>query len=108
MTDLLLCYITCNSLTQAKQIGRHLLTKRVAACINLYPEMYPMFWWPPKAGKIDEGKEVVLIAKTIESKYSALEAEVTKIHTYDTPCIIAIPTTHVSQKYYDWLVGELK
>ncbi|OGV92177.1 hypothetical protein A3B57_03720 [Microgenomates group bacterium RIFCSPLOWO2_01_FULL_47_10] len=108
MTDLLLCYITCESVEQAKKIGKHLMNLRLCACVNIYPEMYPMFFWPPKAGKIDEGKEVVLIAKTIESKYKALEAEVFKVHTYDTPCIIAIPTAHVSQPYYDWLVGELE
>lgn len=108
MTDLLLCYITCESVDQAKEIGRHLLQKRLCACVNIFPDMKPMFFWPPKSGKIDESSEVVLIAKTIESKYQALEKEVIKIHTFDTPCIIAIPTAHVSQKYYNWLVGEIE
>lgn len=108
MTDLLLCYITCESVDQAKEIGTHLLKKRLCACINIFPDMKPMFFWPPQSGKIDESSEVVLIAKTIESKYQALEKEVIKIHTFDTPCIIAIPTAHVSKKYYDWLVGEIE
>ncbi len=60
------------------------------------------------SGVIDESKEVVLIAKTIESKYQDLEAEVVKVHTYNTPCIFSIPVTHVNKKYYDWLVGEMK
>ena len=107
MTDLLMVYITCDSVDQAKQIGRHLLEKRVAACINIYPNMMPMFFWPPKSGKIDESNEVMLIAKTVERKYSELENEITKIHTYDTPCVIALPVAHVNKKYYDWLVGEL-
>jgi len=70
--------------------------------------MIPMFFWPPKSGKIDETKEVVLIAKTTEDKYKELENEVHKIHTYDVPCVIAIPVAHVSKKYSDWLIGELK
>ena len=108
MTDLLLVYITCETIKQAKSIGKHLLDKRLCACINIYPEMYPMFFWPPKENKIDESKEVVLIAKTTKKHYSDLELEVKKIHTYDVPCIIAIPTAHVAQSYYDWLVGELE
>lgn len=108
MTDLLLCYITCGNVDQAKQIGRHLLEKRLASCVNVYPNMMPIFFWPPKSGKIEEGNEVTLIAKTIESKYQALEDEVHTIHTYEVPCVIAIPVAHVSKKYYDWLVGELK
>lgn len=108
MTDLLLCYITCESVAQAKDIGTHLLKKRLCACINIFPDMKPMFFWPPQSGKIDESSEVVLIAKTVESKYQALEKEVVKVHSFDTPCIIAIPTAHVSQKYYNWLVGEIE
>jgi len=108
MTDILLVYITCESVEQAKKIGKHLMDKNLCACVNIFPEMHPMFFWPPKSGVIDETKEVVLIAKTIESKYKDLEKEVIKIHSYDTPCIIAIPTAHVTKKYYDWLVGELE
>lgn len=106
-TDIILCYITCDNVPQAKAIGKHLLDRRVAACINIFPNMQPLFFWPPRANKIDTSNEVVLIAKTIESKYAELEKEVIKVHSYDTPCIIAIPTTHVSTKYYDWLVNEL-
>lgn len=108
MTDMILCYITCDSVQQAKEIGKHLMGKRLCACVNIFPEMEPMFFWPPKSGKIDESKEVVLIAKTLESKYALLEKEVAKIHTYDVPCIFSLPVTHVSKKYYDWIVGELE
>jgi len=58
-----------------------------------------MFFWPPKENKIDESKEVVLIAKTTKKHYSDLELEVKKIHTYDVPCIIAIATAYVAQSY---------
>lgn len=108
MTDIILVYITCESVEQAKKIGKNLMKKRLCACVNIFPDMHPMFWWPPKQNKIDETTEVVLIAKTTEIKYEALEKEVIKIHSYDTPCIIAIPTAHITKKYYDWLVGELE
>jgi periplasmic divalent cation tolerance protein len=107
MTDVLLVYITCESVEEAKRIGKHVMGKRLAACVNIFPHMEPMFFWPPHAGTIDESKEVVLIAKTVEAKYKALEAEVEKIHSFDTPCIIAIPTAHISQNYEQWLKGEL-
>jgi periplasmic divalent cation tolerance protein len=108
MTDLLMCYITCESVEQAKEIATHLLKNKLAGCCNIYPDMLPMFLWPPKSGMIDESKEVTLIAKTVERKYEALEAAVTKIHSFDTPCIIAIPVKHVSKKYYEWIVGEME
>ena len=108
MTDMLLVYITCESVDQAKQIAKHLMDKKLCACVNIFPDMQPMFFRPPKSGKIDESKEVVLIAKTIEKKYQELEDEIHKIHTYDVPCVFAIPVQHVAKKYYDWLVGEME
>ena len=107
MTDILIVYITCDSIKQAKAVGKHLMDKKLCACVNIIPEMQPMFFWPPKSGLIDESKEVLLLAKTIESKYKELEAEVHKVHSYDVPCILALPVKHVAQKYYDWLIGEM-
>lgn len=107
MSDMILVYVTCDSEEEAKNIGKHLMQKRLCACVNIFPEMKPMFFWPPNSGNIDESKEVVLLLKTTEDKWSAIESEIYKLHSYDTPCIFSIPVTHVGQKYYDWLVGEL-
>lgn len=108
MSDILLIYITCESVEEAKKIGKHLMNNRLAACVNILPDMQPLFFWPPKQGIIDESKEVVLIAKTIESKFKALEKEVLAVHPYDVPCIIALPTKYVSKKYSEWLHSELE
>lgn len=108
MTDMILVYITCESVKQAKEIGKHLMDKKLCACVNIFPQMQPMFFWPPKSGKIDESKEVVLIAKTVDKKYKAVEKEVHKIHSYDVPCVFAISVKYVAKKYYDWLVGEME
>ena len=108
MSDLILVYTTWESEEQAKKAGKILLEKRVCACVNIYPEMHPMFWWPPKENKIDESKEVVMIVKTLEKKYEELEKEIYKIHTYEVPCIIAIPTYKVNKDYYNWIKGEIK
>jgi periplasmic divalent cation tolerance protein len=108
MTDLLLVYVTCKDVAQAKAISLHLMNKKLCACTNIFPDMQPMFFWPPKSGTIDESKDVALIIKTLESKYAQVEAEIQKIHSFDTPCILAIPVAHVGKKYYDWLVGEME
>jgi periplasmic divalent cation tolerance protein len=105
---MILVYITCESVEQAKKIAKHLMNKKLCACVNIFPEMYPMFFWPPNSGKIDESKEVVLIAKTIDPKYDELESEVLKIHSYEVPCVFALPVSHVSKSYYEWLIGEMK
>jgi periplasmic divalent cation tolerance protein len=107
MTDLILIYITCESADEAKKIGKYLLEKRLCGCVNIFPDANPMFWWPPKENKLDESKESVLLVKTLESKFEEIENEVRKIHSFDTPCLIAIPVLKVNQDYYDWIKGEI-
>ena len=69
MTDMLIVYVTCENIGEAKKIGRHLLEKRLCACVNILGNANPMFLWPPKSGNIDESQEVVLLVKTLEKKY---------------------------------------
>jgi len=108
MNDLILIYTTWESVKEARKAGNHLLKKRLCGCVNIFPEVYPMFWWPPKKGKIDESKEVVMIIKTIKSKYEEVEKEIYKIHTFDTPCIIALPVYKVNKDYYMWIKDEIR
>lgn len=108
MTDIILVYIPCKSTEQAKSIGTHLLKERLCACINIFPEMNSLYFWPPASNTLEEGNESVLLVKTTKELFKALEEEVTKIHTYTCPCIMAIPTEEINKPYYDWLKGELK
>lgn len=105
---MILVYVTCESVKQAKQIGKALLKKRLAACVNIFPEMQPIFWWPPKKNKLDESKEVVLIVKTIEEKFKEIEKEIVKLHTYETPCIFSIRVDQVHKPFLDWIEGEIR
>jgi len=108
MESMILVYITCESRQQAEDIGRHLLKKRLAGCINIIPGMRSLYFWPPVNNRIEEADEVVLLCKTIEKHYEAIEKEVLKIHSYDNPAIFALPILHMSKNYADWLTGELK
>lgn len=105
---MILVYITCESREQAEDIGRQLLKKRLVACVNIIEQVDSQYLWPPQKGTIEETKESVLLAKTLESKWVDLEKTVRKLHSYETPDIMAIPLTHVSKKYYDWLIKEVK
>ena len=105
--NMILIYVTCDSVEQAEIIGDKLMMKKFCACVNIFKEMQPMFFWPPKSGKIDKSKEVVLLIKSVSSKYDDIEKEVSEIHTYDVPCIFAIPVIAVHDKYWNWLKEEM-
>jgi periplasmic divalent cation tolerance protein len=52
--------------------------------------------------------EILLLAKTTESRFALLEREVRALHSYDTPEIIALPITAASAPYLEWLTGTIK
>ena len=108
MTEIVMVYIPCKSVEQAQSIGKHLLTKRLCACINVYPKMHSTYFWPPKSQTFEEADEAVLIAKTKKTLLPKLEKEVNAIHTYKCPCIMAIPTEYINKQYKDWLLEELE
>ncbi|OGG11644.1 hypothetical protein A2Z00_01150 [Candidatus Gottesmanbacteria bacterium RBG_13_45_10] len=108
MTDMIIMYITCESAAEATKIGTHLLQKRLCGCINIYEGMRSLYFWPPKTGKLEKANETVLLVKTISSKFDAIEKEVMKLHSSDTPCMIAIPAAKVSKEYYDWIKEEIR
>ncbi|KKU81110.1 MAG: CutA1 divalent ion tolerance protein [Candidatus Gottesmanbacteria bacterium GW2011_GWA1_47_8] len=100
--------VTCKDLEEANKIAQHLLKKRLVACVNIIDPVHSHYLWPPKKGRIEEAQEAVLLCHTLESKYKDIEKEVLKIHSYTNPALYAIPVSHVSKKYHDWIVGELR
>lgn len=107
MNKALLVIVSCESRDQAERLGEHLLKKKLSACTQVISNVDSMFLWPPGKGMIDYASETLLLIKTLESKWSALEREILREHTYQNPEIIAIPLAHVTRKYLAWMVGEL-
>lgn len=107
MNQALLVMISCEDKGEAERIGERLLKNKLAACVQVVPHVDSMFLWPPGKNRIDYGAEGLLLVKTLENKWSALEKEVLKVHSYENPEIIAIPLTHVTKNYLSWLTQEL-
>lgn len=107
MTTVLLGVISCQDKVEAEMIGALLLKKHLAACTQIISSVDSSFLWPPGKHVIDTKQEALLLVKTLETKWSALEREVQKAHSYQTPEIIALPIAHVSKSYLDWLTKEL-
>jgi periplasmic divalent cation tolerance protein len=104
----ILVFVDCQDKEQAEDIGRTLLKKRLVACVNITTSsVHSLFFWPPKGNAIDEAQEIILLAKTFDEKWNDIEKTVSKIHSYDTPGILAIPLSHVSKKYLAWMKKEI-
>ena len=93
-------FITAAHSEEAARLADLLLERRLAACVQILPEMESVYRWQ---GKVERQKEVLLIAKTIKSRFDELESSVRAIHSYETPEIVALPLEAGSAPYLEWL-----
>ena len=68
------------------------------------PQMMSVYRWK---GKIEKENEHLLLIKTIEDKWNALEIFIKEQHPYELPEIVAIDAESVSPEYDRWLSGAL-
>ena len=100
---LILIYITAPTKSEAKRLLKMLIEKRIVACGNI-SKIESIYRWK---GKITEAGEWTVIAKTLEANFEKAKREIEKVHPYEIPCIIKIPSTS-NEKFFSWLRGELK
>ncbi len=101
-TDAIVVFMTAANGEEATRIADRLVGTRLAACVQILPEMESVYCWQ---GKIERQREVLLIAKTTRSKFEKLEAEVRTLHSYETPEIVALSITAGSAPYLEWLIA---
>jgi|SRR5579872_6604308 len=101
MTDKIVVMVTCKSQAEAKKIARAVVKARLAACANvLGGPVESIYRWK---GKVETAKEVLVLIKSTRKRFSMLEREIRRLHSYDTPEIIALPIVAGSRAYLRWV-----
>jgi periplasmic divalent cation tolerance protein len=104
-SDAIAVFLTAANGEEASRLADMLVGAHLAACVQILPEMESVYRWQ---GKIERQAEVLLIAKTTASHFERLEQEVRALHSYQTPEIVAVPLTSVSEPYREWLEAAVK
>jgi periplasmic divalent cation tolerance protein len=105
MEQALLVLTNVPDVTIATAIARQLVEQKLAACVNVLPQVQSIYRWQ---GIIEEVGEATLLIKTTQGRYDALEAAIKASHPYDLPEVIAIPITQGLPQYLDWIAQETK
>ena len=100
MADEIAIFVTADSPELARKIAEALVERRLAACVNLVPEIESIYRWQ---GEIQRDREILLIVKSIRSRFDEIEALVRELHTYQVPEVIAVSMDHGSTAYLNWL-----
>ncbi len=95
--------MTAASLDEAGSIAEMLVSARLAACVQILPEIESVYRWQ---GEVKREKEILILAKTVATRFAELESKVRALHSYETPEIIALPITAASEPYLKWLLDS--
>lgn len=96
--------LTCANRKEADKIIKSLLEKRLVVCAKRTPVSSSFLW----KGKIKSGKEVMVVAESLESKFADIEKEVRQLHSYETFVLVSLPVDKASSGVFDWIKKELK
>ena len=91
---------TCDSAEIASSIAETLVSKKLAACVNLVKGIESVYQW---RGEIEHDKEILLIIKTRQSLFSQVQNAIQELHDYELPEIIAVPIEAGEKKYLNWI-----
>lgn len=98
--DARIVYMTAPGADEAARIGRLLVERRLAACVNILGPIRSIYSWQ---GAIHDEAETAFIAKTWADRLEALTRTVREVHPYDVPCIVALPAAGGSAPFLDWI-----
>ena len=98
-----LLYVTARDAEEALRIGRTLVEERLAACANVMPQMTSIYRWQ---GQVQEDGEAVLIVKTREPLTADVTARIATLHSYDCPCVVALPITGGNVEFLKWIDNQ--
>ncbi|XP_059480329.1 protein CutA homolog isoform X2 [Neocloeon triangulifer] len=98
-------YVTAPNDTTAKKIARGLVENKLAACVNVIPQITSIYSWE---NKIEEDSEVLMMIKTRTSVVDELTKFVRENHPYKVCEVITLPIQGGNLPYLKWIDDEVK
>ena len=98
--DCVVVWTTIGRTSDGRDMASILVNERLAACVNVLPEMESTYRWK---GQVETDLERQLIIKTTVARVAALRARLHELHDYEVPEFIVIPIAGGSERYLNWI-----
>jgi len=96
---------TADTMELAEKIASAIVREGMAACVNIVPGIRSIYTWK---GKVCDDSELLLIIKSVDENFESVRSRIRRLHTYDTPEVIAVPITAGDPDYLNWLYAQIK
>ena len=90
---------TTSSKEEAKKIAKILIQDKLAACVQL-KDIESLYNWD---GKLCCEREILLSIKTKKELFSKVKSKILELHSYDTPEIIELDISNISEDYLKFI-----
>ncbi|QLH41042.1 MAG: divalent-cation tolerance protein CutA [Defluviicoccus sp.] len=101
--DACFLYVTTASEDEALGIARSVVGERLAACANILGTIRSVFWWQDQ---VNDDAEVAMILKTRADLVPSLTERVKALHSYECPCVVALPIVGGNADFLAWIGAE--
>lgn len=101
---MLVIFTTAPNNQEAETLAMKIVEAKLAACVQVLPPMKSFYFWE---NAVQTDSEQLLLIKTLEENYAALETFIKANHSYETPEIVAVSSEKVSAEYLAWMKSYL-
>ena len=100
-----LFYVTVSTQDEAKAIATALLNDGLIACANILGAMTSIYRWQ---GELAQEEEVPLILKSTTELGDRIIEKIKQIHSYDSPCVVALNIENGNPEFLNWIQKEVE
>jgi periplasmic divalent cation tolerance protein len=105
MTDKRIVLSTAGSEDEARRIAQQLVKHRLAACVNVIPQIESIYRWQ---GRVDSSQEWLLLIKTTAELFPQVRSAIKELHSYELPECISLNIEDGSEEYLQWMESSVK
>ncbi len=104
MTEARIVLTTAGSQDEARKIAHALVERKLAACVNIIPQIESIYRWQ---GKVENATEWLLVIKTKSSAFAQVRDAIRELHSYELPECLLLEIPDGSTDYLSWIANNV-
>lgn len=105
MTDKRLLLSTATSREEANTLASELVSRRLAACVNILGPVSSIYRWQ---GEVEHSEEFLLLIKSSEAQVSQIQEAIRELHSYKVPELISFTIESGLESYLAWIAAAVR